>query len=310
MSETQDSKAVGEGTNPDEKGSIKTERGGDVTGLVSVIDKRDKTATHLSEMNNKKHELSDRQRRTLKTIRKYPDETQTEIADRMGLTAAQVSYALSTDLGVDWDERHSAVEEYLNEEVENAEEDKWDLTEKQKEVLKLVRENPGAGQREIAEKCEDDIEHPSVGTRWGGITERPWSERVEVVNEFFDDVDADPSEAKYICDECGFECETSQGLSSHKRVHEDSEHVCEVCGNTFGSKAGLTSHKQTHAEDSSKADTGEKTADNDSEELGMHSQTGVARVTFEEGDAERLYRLINAAQPADGEWLLKQVLRR
>uniref|UniRef100_A0A2M4BWP9 Putative c2h2-type zn-finger protein n=1 Tax=Anopheles marajoara TaxID=58244 RepID=A0A2M4BWP9_9DIPT len=49
-------------------------------------------------------------------------------------------------------------------------------------------------------------------------------------------------ERVFLCDECGAEFASSQGLAQHALIHKDREFECDVCGSRFSRKAYLRLH--------------------------------------------------------------------
>ncbi|XP_049547410.1 gastrula zinc finger protein XlCGF7.1-like [Anopheles darlingi] len=49
-------------------------------------------------------------------------------------------------------------------------------------------------------------------------------------------------ERVFLCDECGAEFVSSQGLAQHTLIHKDREFECDVCGSRFSRKAYLRLH--------------------------------------------------------------------
>jgi len=63
-------------------------------------------------------ELTEKQRETLWAIHEYPEATQSDLADTLGVTAATINTRVNTIEGFDWTRRHEFVDEVLDDEPE------------------------------------------------------------------------------------------------------------------------------------------------------------------------------------------------
>lgn len=174
------------------------------------------------------HEMTytDAQIETLQAILKHPGKDQRGLSEILDISKSGVEYrmeAIREEYGdFDWSNRIQIAEEILEDEdveiPDVVDEDgqsfecqncgrEFDsrsslgsherfcdgsLTDRQREALEAVRDNPEKNQGEIAEML--DISNSSLSAVFNDQLEYPWGQRLEAVDEYLDDDDQDESD--------------------------------------------------------------------------------------------------------------------
>lgn len=84
-------------------------------------DQRDtmiETNGHHDQPKCQEEELTEKQRETVWAIREYPEATQAELADILGVSPATINTRLNSIQGFDWKQRHEFVDEILDDDSE------------------------------------------------------------------------------------------------------------------------------------------------------------------------------------------------
>jgi len=174
------------------------------------------------------HEMTytDAQIETLQTILKHPGKDQRSLSEVLDISKSGVEYrveAIRDEYGeFDWSNRILVAEEILKEEgveiPDVVDEDgqsfecqncgrefesrsslgsherfcDGSLTDRQREALEVVRDNPEKNQEEVADML--DISNSSLSSVFNDQLEYPWGQRLEAVDEYLDQDDQDESD--------------------------------------------------------------------------------------------------------------------